>query len=71
MFGFPKEWIAERKLYNFNKIKVYGPKDPLNLLHFMYGKDCMTVCKEYAIMHTGNTTAKNVNVCSNLPQPQL
>lgn len=46
-FGFKDEYIKNRKRYKFGNIFVWGPQNPMNLLSFWYGDDCLTTCKTH------------------------
>lgn len=70
-FGFPQEYLGNKKLYQLNNIQVYGPEYPLKLLHFWYGTDCLTTCKSPELLHHKIYIDSEIISCPPLLEPQL
>lgn len=71
-FDFPQSYIAERKLYKFDGLSLYGPTNPINILKFWYGDDCLKVCKTPELVdHGEKTVIPESKLCDNLPELQL
>lgn len=71
-FEFPKEYIENRKLFKLDGLSVYGPTNPIKILKFWYGDDCLTVCKTQEFLHeTSQYVKPKEQLCINLPEPQL
>jgi hypothetical protein len=64
--------LNPRKLYDFNGIKLYGPANPLPLLHREYGQKVLTECRSHNWDHIeGKPIPSKVVPCGNLLPPQL
>lgn len=72
-WGFPKEYLGQRKKYVFGYLKLWGPKNPLRLLQFWYGKNVLSECSTPIYdHHTGKYLNPTIVKCpSDYPQPQL
>lgn len=71
-FNFPKSFIAERKVFKFDGLSLYGPVHPTSILKYWYGDDCLTVCKTPELVnHGAEMSIPQVKPCENLPEPQL
>ena len=72
-WGFPNKYLRERKVYVFGDLKLWGPKNSLELLQFWYGKNVLTECSTPIYdHHTGKYLNPIVVKCpSNYPSSQL
>lgn len=72
-WGFPEEYLSQRKEYVFGDLKLWGPKTPLKLLQFWYGDNVLTECSTPIYdHHTGKYLNPVVVKCpSDYPSPQL
>lgn len=71
-FDFPMDYIYPPKVFNFESIKIFAPNKPLELLHYWYGKDCLTTCKSHYLLNHSDTYIQQQKLsCGSLPKPQL
>ena len=71
-YGFPFSWLEKRVRFKFGKIYVWGPINYIELLHYWYGKRCLTTCYSSNFDHiTGYYLKPKIIPCKNLPKSQL
>ena len=72
-FNFNKDILQERKYFEYENIKVYGPVNPAKILSFWYGNNFLTECKtNYLINHGDTVTTPKIIKCANTAEiPQL
>jgi len=71
-YGFPYNWIINRKKLKFGKLNLWAPVKYLELLKFWYGKKCLTECYTSNFDHiTGRYIKPKLIKCLNLPKPQI
>jgi phosphorylcholine metabolism protein LicD len=71
-YNFPSSYISERKRFKYGDIELWGPKNPLKVLYFWYGKRCLKECKSASYDHvTSNYVDEKDLSCGKLPKPQI
>jgi hypothetical protein len=64
--------LDKMKVYYFENIKLICPHDPMKILSFWYGSNCLNECKTHYLSHeTGQRIKQKTKECTDLPKPQL
>jgi|UniRef100_A0A6C0ISV8 hypothetical protein len=71
-YGFPYNWLIQRKKLKFGNLNLWAPSNYLELLKFWYGNKCLTECYTSNFDHiTGRYIKPKLIKCLNLPKPQI
>ena len=71
-FGFPADWLRERRRYTLGHVTLWGALEAQRLLWHWYGEDCLTSCRTAEYDHkTQRHVTSQPTDCGLLPQAQI